>query len=227
MSETPHAIADQIISDQAAAKRAAMLAGLTPDQRAAVEAATDALVKRTLADIPTVQAIPGNVVATLEPASTPAVVKPAVKSMEGWLYAVVIGIGGSLAETGRAMNNATMAAIGGAISLVASIVFGYQRVDLKKTGITGVAPLLICFALLMTSGCSFIQSLVCTEPPSSIDREYIANVQATRVPSIEALSIDPRFFSEEGKAKLQTILDGFAAQEAYERQKLGETPSKP
>ena len=84
----------------------------------------------------------------------------------------------------------------------------------------------ICL-LAMLCGCSWVQAVVCDKPLGGVDREYIANVQATRVPSIEALSIDPRFFSEEGKAKLQTILDGFAAQEAYERQKLGETPSKP
>lgn len=227
MSETPHAIADQIISDQAAAKRAAMLAGLTPEQRAAVEAATDALVKRVLADVPMVQAIPGNAVATLESASAPAVVKPAVKTFEAWLMAAVAGVGGSLAETGRQTGNSTMATIGSAIMVIIAIVFGYQRIDLKKTAITGVAPLLICFALLMTSGCGFVQSLVCTEPPLSIDRQYIENVRATRQPSIDALSVYPPFFSEEGKAKLQTILDSFASQEAYEKQKLGETPSKP
>lgn len=227
MSETPHIIADQIISDQAAAKRAAMLAGLTPEQRAAVEAATDALVKRALADVPMVQAIPGNAVATLEAQSTPAAVKPAVKTFEAWLMAAVAGVGGSLAETGRQTGNSTMATIGSAIMVIIAIVFGYQRTDLKKTAIAGVAPLLICFALLMTSGCGFIQSLVCTEPPSSIDRQYIENVRATRQPSIDALSVYPPFFSEEGKAKLQTILDSFASQEAYEKQKLGETPSKP
>lgn len=227
MTETPHVIADQIISDQAAKKRAAMMAALSPEQLAELEAAQDALLKSKLVGASTGNQTVSNVVTTLESTSAPAVVKPAVKSFEAWLMAAVAGVGGSLAETGRQTGNSTMATIGSAIMVIIAIVFGYQRTDLKKTAINAVAPLLLAFALLSTSGCGFIQSLVCTEPPSSIDREYIANVQATRGPSIEALAIDPTYFTPEGKAKLQTILDGFAAQEAYEKQKLGEAPTKP
>lgn len=82
-------------------------------------------------------------------------------------------------------------------------------------------------ALLASTSCAWVQAIVCEKPLGGPDREYIASVQATRQPSIDALSVYPPFFSEEGKAKLQTILDNFASQQAYEKQKLGETPSKP
>ncbi len=143
MSETPHVIADQIISDQAAAKRAAMLAGLTPEQRAAVEAATDALVKRALADVPMVQAIPGNAVATLEtqePATPGAATSEGKRSLAQQILGAVLALAGSIVAMLTASKpenpilpivSALIAGIGGLIGGHAQSVYTKARSALK------------------------------------------------------------------------------------------------